>query len=243
MHTYNGIWIKIRIKKLITLKNVIKNYSNGTTALKGIDLEIGQGEFVYIVGPSGSGKSTLIKTLYREERVTSGIIKVNEYDLMRMTNRQVPYLRRELGIVFQDFRLLPRLTAYENVAYAMEVIEKRPEEIKTRVIEVLDMMGLKDKIRRYPNELSGGEQQRVSIARAIANKPSILIADEPTGNLDPDTSDGIMELLEKINQQNTTVIMATHNQSIVNEHIHRVLTIQQGSLVSDQEEGGYRYED
>ncbi|BDR57945.1 cell division ATP-binding protein FtsE [Xylocopilactobacillus apicola] len=228
---------------MIELKNVIKKYPNGIVALKGIDLKIEQGEFAYIVGPSGSGKSTLIKTLYREERVTSGIIKVNEYDLMRMTHKQVPYLRRELGIVFQDFRLLPRLTAYENVAYAMEVIEKRPEEIKSRVMEVLEMVGLKDKIRRYPNELSGGEQQRVAIARAITNKPSILIADEPTGNLDPDTSNEIMDIIERINQQNTTVIMATHNQSIVNQYVHRVLTIQQGRLVSDQEEGGYRYED
>lgn len=227
---------------MIELKNVVKKYSNGISALKGIDLKIEQGEFVYIVGPSGSGKSTLIKTLYREEKVNSGIIKVNEYDLMRMTNRQVPYLRRELGVVFQDFRLLPRLTAYENVAYAMEVIEKRPAEIKTRVMEVLEMVGLKDKIRRYPNEISGGEQQRVAIARAITNKPSILIADEPTGNLDPETSDGIMEIIEKINQQNTTVIMATHNQSIVDQYTHRVLTIQNGHLVSDQEEGAYDYE-
>ncbi|BDR55803.1 cell division ATP-binding protein FtsE [Xylocopilactobacillus apis] len=227
---------------MIELKNVIKEYPNGITALKGIDLKIEQGEFIYIVGASGSGKSTLIKTLYREERVTSGIIKVNEYDLMRMKNSRVPYLRRELGVVFQDFRLLPRLTAYENVAYAMEVIEKRPEEIRTRVIEVLEMVGLKDKIRRYPNELSGGEQQRVAIARAITNKPSILIADEPTGNLDPDTSDEIMEILERINQQNTTVIMATHNQGIVDKYVHRVLTIRQGHLISDQEEGAYRYE-
>ena len=201
---------------MIELKNVVKEYPNGITALKGIDLTIEQGEFVYIVGASGSGKSTLIKTLYREEKITSGIIKVNEYDLVRMKDRQVPYLRRELGVVFQDYRLLPRLTAYENVAYAMEVIEKRPEEIKSRVIEVLEMVGLKDKIRRYPSELSGGEQQRVAIARAITNKPSVLIADEPTGNLDPDTSNEIMEIIERINQQNTTVIMATHNQSIVN---------------------------
>lgn len=227
---------------MIELKNVIKKYPNGITALKGIDLSIDQGEFVYIVGTSGSGKSTLIKTLYREEKVTSGIIKVNEYDLVRMKDRRVPYLRRELGVVFQDYRLLPRLTAYENVAYAMEVIEKRPEEIKTRVIEVLEMVGLKDKIRRYPNELSGGEQQRVAIARAITNKPSVLIADEPTGNLDPDTSDEIMEIIERINQQNTTVIMATHNQGIVDHYVHRVITIKQGRLVSDQEKGAYRYE-
>ena len=163
---------------MIELKNVVKEYPNGITALKGIDLTIEQGEFVYIVGASGSGKSTLIKTLYREEKITSGIIKVNEYDLVRMKDRQVPYLRRELGVVFQDYRLLPRLTAYENVAYAMEVIEKRPEEIKSRVIEVLEMVGLKDKIRRYPSELSGGEQQRVAIARAITNKPSVLIRSE-----------------------------------------------------------------
>ena len=227
---------------MIELKNVVKEYPNGITALKGIDLTIEQGEFVYIVGASGSGKSTLIKTLYREEKITSGIIKVNEYDLVRMKDRQVPYLRRELGVVFQDYRLLPRLTAYENVAYAMEVIEKRPEEIKSRVIEVLEMVGLKDKIRRYPSELSGGEQQRVDIARAITNKPSLLIADEPTGNLDPDTSNEIMEIIERINQQNTTVIMATHNQSIVNNYVHRVITIKHGHLVSDQEKGAYRYE-
>ncbi|MGL5899181.1 MAG: cell division ATP-binding protein FtsE [Lactobacillaceae bacterium] len=227
---------------MIELKNVVKKYPNGITALKGIDLTIDQGEFVYIVGASGSGKSTLIKTLYREEKVTSGIIKVNEYDLVRMKDRRVPYLRRELGVVFQDYRLLPRLTAYENVAYAMEVIEKRPEEIKSRVIEVLEMVGLKDKIRRYPSELSGGEQQRVAIARAITNKPSVLIADEPTGNLDPDTSNEIMEIIERINQQNTTVIMATHNQSIVNNYVHRVITIKHGRLVSDQEKGAYRYE-
>lgn len=227
---------------MIELKNVVKKYPNGIIALKGIDLTIDQGEFVYIVGASGSGKSTLIKTLYREEKVTSGIIKVNEYDLVRMKDRRVPYLRRELGVVFQDYRLLPRLTAYENVAYAMEVIEKRPEEIKSRVIEVLEMVGLKDKIRRYPSELSGGEQQRVAIARAITNKPSVLIADEPTGNLDPDTSNEIMEIIERINQQNTTVIMATHNQSIVNNYVHRVITIKHGRLVSDQEKGAYRYE-
>lgn len=227
---------------MIEYKNVVKEYTNGVLATDHISLKIEQGEFVYVVGPSGAGKSTFIKMMYHQEVPTSGEIKVNEYELEKMKNSEVPYLRRELGIVFQDFKLLPRLTVFENIAYALQVIEKEPEEVQKRVVRVLDLVGLSHKADSFPNELSGGEQQRIAIARAIANKPSILIADEPTGNLDPETAEGIMEIMERINNDGTTVVMATHNSYIVNEYKHRVIEIADGRIIRDQEGGEYEDE-
>ncbi len=227
---------------MIEYKNVVKEYTNGVLATDHISLKIEQGEFVYVVGPSGAGKSTFIKMMYHQEVPTSGEIKVNEYELEKMKNSEVPYLRRELGVVFQDFKLLPRLTVFENIAYALQVIEKEPEEVQKRVVRVLDLVGLSHKADSFPNELSGGEQQRIAIARAIANKPSILIADEPTGNLDPETAEGIMEIMERINNDGTTVVMATHNSYIVNEYKHRVIEIADGRIIRDQEGGEYEDE-
>ena len=228
---------------LIEFKNVVKKYDNNITATNNISVKIKPGEFVYVVGPSGAGKSTFIKMMYREEAPTSGSIIVNEYALENIKSREIPFLRRELGIVFQDFKLLPRLTVFENIAYALQVIEKTPEEVEQRVSRVLDLVGLSAKRDNFPAELSGGEQQRVAIARAIANEPSILIADEPTGNLDPETAEGIMEILERVNKQGTTVVMATHNSFIVNEYKHRVLEINGGKIIRDEEEGVYSNED
>lgn len=227
---------------MIEMSNVYKKYSNGITAINGLDVRIEQGEFVYVVGPSGAGKSTFIKMIYREEVATKGTVKVGEFDLANLKAKKIPYLRRHVGVVFQDFKLLPRLTVFENVAYAMQVLEKNPKQIQKRVLEVLDLVGLKHKVRMFPNELSGGEQQRIAIARAIANMPRVLIADEPTGNLDPETAWGIMELLEEINSQGTTIIMATHNSEIVNRVRHRVLAVENGRIARDQEEGEYGYE-
>ncbi|ASR41267.1 cell division ATP-binding protein FtsE [Ligilactobacillus agilis] len=228
---------------MIEFKNVVKKYDNNITATNNISVKIKPGEFVYVVGPSGAGKSTFIKMMYREEAPTSGSIIVNEYALESIKSREIPFLRRELGIVFQDFKLLPRLTVFENIAYALQVIEKTPEEVEQRVSRVLDLVGLSAKRDNFPAELSGGEQQRVAIARAIANEPSILIADEPTGNLDPETAEGIMEILERVNKQGTTVVMATHNSFIVNEYKHRVLEINGGKIIRDEEEGVYSNED
>ncbi|WP_080145519.1 cell division ATP-binding protein FtsE [Marinilactibacillus piezotolerans] len=227
---------------MIEMSNVYKKYSNGITAINGLDVRIEQGEFVYVVGPSGAGKSTFIKMIYREEVPTKGTVKVGEFDLVNLKPKKIPFLRRHVGVVFQDFKLLPRLTVYENVAYAMQVLEKNPKQIQKRVLEVLDLVGLKHKVRMFPNELSGGEQQRIAIARAIANMPRVLIADEPTGNLDPETAWGIMDLLEEINNQGTTIIMATHNSEIVNRVRHRVLAVENGRIARDQEEGEYGYE-
>lgn len=228
---------------MIEFKNVVKKYDNNITATNNISVKIKPGEFVYVVGPSGAGKSTFIKMMYREEAPTSGSIIVNEYALESIKSREIPFLRRELGIVFQDFKLLPRLTVFENIAYALQVIEKTPEEVEQRVSRVLDLVGLSAKRDNFPAELSGGEQQRVAIARAIANEPSILIADEPTGNLDPETAEEIMEILERVNKQGTTVVMATHNSFIVNEYKHRVLEINGGKIIRDEEEGVYSNED
>lgn len=227
---------------LIEFKNVVKDYGNTVLGADHLSVRINQGEFVYVVGPSGAGKSTFIKLMYRDVAPTSGEIRVNNYQVDSISNKEVPFLRRELGIVFQDFKLLPRLTIFENVAYALQVIEKKPEEVQKRVTEVLDLVGLQDKAQSFPNEISGGEQQRVAIARAIANHPGILIADEPTGNLDPDTSEEIMRILEKVNLDGTTVVMATHNSNMVNEHKHRVLEISAGKIARDQEGGGYENE-
>jgi len=228
---------------MIEMMNVTKKYNKGITAINNLSIQIKDGEFVYVVGPSGAGKSTFIKMMYREEKATKGRIRVGKYDLMKIKDRQIPFLRRYVGVVFQDFKLLQNKTVYENVAYAMEVIEKSPREIKRCVDEVLELVNLKHRMNNFPNELSGGEQQRVAIARAIVNTPGILIADEPTGNLDPDTSMEIMDILERINEQGTTIVMATHNSQIVNEKKHRVLAIESGQIVRDQEQGEYGYED
>ena len=225
------------------MMNVTKKYNKGITAINNLSIQIKDGEFVYVVGPSGAGKSTFIKMMYREEKATKGRIRVGKYDLMKIRDRQIPYLRRYVGVVFQDFKLLQNKTVYENVAYAMEVIEKSPREIKRRVEDVLELVNLKHRMNNFPNELSGGEQQRVAIARAIVNTPGILIADEPTGNLDPETSMEIMDILERINEQGTTIVMATHNSQIVNEKKHRVIAIENGQIVRDQEQGEYGYED
>ena len=228
---------------MIEMMNVTKKYSKGITAINNLSIQIKDGDFVYVVGPSGAGKSTFIKMMYREEKATKGRIRVGKYDLMKIRDRQIPYLRRYVGVVFQDFKLLQHKTVYENVAYAMEVIEKSPREIKRRVEDVLELVNLKHRMNNFPNELSGGEQQRVAIARAIVNTPGILIADEPTGNLDPETSMEIMDILERINEQGTTIVMATHNSQIVNEKKHRVIAIENGQIVRDQEQGEYGYED
>ena len=227
---------------MIIMEDVHKTYPNGVTAVNGIDVKIEHGEFVYIVGPSGAGKSTFIRLIYREEKPTQGEITIKGIKINEMKNKEVPFLRREIGVVFQDFKLLPRMTVYENVAFALEVIEESPRSIRDRVMEVLDLVGLKNKARSIPDELSGGEQQRVSIARAIANQPRIVIADEPTGNLDPETSWSIMRILEEINLRGTTIIMATHSKEIVNTIKKRVIAIENGIIVRDEDQGDYGYE-
>ena len=228
---------------IIEMRDVSKKYGNGTTALRGVSISVETGEFAYIVGPSGAGKSTFIKLLYREEKIDKGSLKVGKFDLAKIKKKDVPMLRRSVGVVFQDYKLLPRKTVFENIAYAMEVIGEKPRNIKKRVMEVLDLVGLKHKIRSFPNELSGGEQQRIAIARAIVNNPKVLIADEPTGNLDPENSWEIMNLLERINLQGTTILMATHNSQIVNTLRHRVIAIEDGRVVRDEQEGEYGYHD
>ena len=228
---------------MIKLTNVTKIYKTGVRALNDMNLTIEPGEFVYVVGPSGAGKSTFIKLMYREEKATKGLLNIAGYDLLKIKNKDVSNMRREVGVVFQDYKLLPKKTVYENVAYAMQVIGRKPREIKKRVMEVLDLVGLKHKVRVFPSELSGGEQQRVSIARAIVNTPKVLIADEPTGNLDPENSWEIMKLLDRINAQGTTIVMATHNSTIVNTIRHRVIAIENGRIIRDQVEGEYGYDD
>lgn len=227
---------------MIEMKDVYKKYPNGVSAVSGLDVRIKQGEFVYVVGPSGAGKSTFIKMMYREERPSSGTITIDGINLATLKNSKVPLLRRNVGVVFQDFKLLPTLTVYENVAYALEVIEEQPKAIKKKVMETLELVGLKQKARMLPTELSGGEQQRVSIARSIVNSPKLVIADEPTGNLDPDTSWEIMNIFDEINTRGTTVIMATHNKEIVNSIKHRVIAIEGGRIVRDEQRGDYGYE-
>lgn len=219
-----------------------KKYPNGVTALNGITVNIDKGEFVYVVGPSGAGKSTFIKLIYREEKPTTGIVKINNINTSELKEKNVPYLRRKIGVVFQDFKLLPKLSVYENIAFALEVIEESPRNIRKRVMEVLDLVDLKNKARFLPSELSGGEQQRVSIARAIVNKPEIVIADEPTGNLDPETSWEIMRVFEEISERGTTMIMATHSKEIVNKMKKRVIAIEDGIIVRDESRGDYGYE-
>jgi cell division transport system ATP-binding protein len=227
---------------MIEMQNVYKKYPNGIIAANGLNVNIKQGEFVYVVGPSGAGKSTFIKMMYREERATEGSIMVNGVNLSKLKNNRIPYFRRQIGVVFQDFKLLPTLTVFENVAFALEVIEEPPKAIKKRVMDVLNLVGLKHKARMLPTELSGGEQQRISIARSIVNRPRVMIADEPTGNLDPETSWEIMNIFDEINTRGTTVVMATHNREIVNSIRHRVIAIEGGKIVRDEQRGDYGYE-
>lgn len=227
---------------MIEMKDVYKKYPNGVIASNGISVKINKGEFVYVVGPSGAGKSTFIKLMYREERATSGSIIVNNTDVTALRDQKVPLLRRQLGVVFQDFKLLPRLTVYENIAFALEVIEQQPTIVKEKVMHVIAKVGLVKKAQHFPHELSGGEQQRVAIARAIVNKPAVVIADEPTGNLDPDTAWGIMDIFHEINQDGTTIVMATHNKDIVNSLRRRVIAIDGGEIVRDEYGGDYGYE-
>ena len=227
---------------MIQLTNVSKTYPNGAKALVDVNLKIGKGEFVFLVGPSGAGKSTLIKLLYRDETPTRGQVQINGKNLVRMKEREVPYLRRSIGVVFQDFKLLPNKTVYENVAFALEVIGVSKNEVKIRTRETLELVGLADKENSFPHELSGGEQQRVCVARAVINNPALLVADEPTGNLDPETAWEIMDLLYSINKRGTTVVMGTHARAIVDKMQKRVIAIENGRIARDEENGGYGYD-
>lgn len=229
--------------EIIVLENVSKAYSTGAPALDNVSLKIGKGEFVFIVGDSGSGKSTLIKLLLRELVATEGEIRVMGYNLNKIKHRHIPKFRRNLGIVFQDFRLLKEWNVYENVAFAQRIVEVPIKQIKRNVPSILATVGLAGKYKAKPKQLSGGEQQRVALARALINKPTILLADEPTGNLDPKNSWEIMHLLEEINERGTTVIVVTHSKEIVNEMKKRVITMRKGVVISDQVEGGYIDED
>lgn len=227
---------------MIVLENVSKNYSAGAPAINNIDLKIEKGEFVFIVGDSGAGKSTLIKLLLKELEPTTGKIYINDKFVNKLKRRKVPYLRRDIGVVFQDFRLLKDRNVYDNVAFAQRVIEVPSKVIRRRVPAMLSMVGLAEKYRSFPKELSGGEQQRVALARALVNNPPILLADEPTGNLDPKNSWEIMKLLEEINKRGTTVVVVTHNKEIVDAMQKRVITMQKGVIISDEKKGGYIYE-
>lgn len=229
--------------QLIEIKNVYKQYKNGVTALCDVNLDITKGEFVFLIGASGSGKSTLIKLLYREEKPTKGEVYIGGINVAKLLNRKVYKLRRKLGIVFQDYKLLPKMNVYENVAVALEIYGLKEKEIRKKVLKALEQVGLKDRIRSYPDQLSGGEQQRVSIARAIVNNPKVLICDEPTGNLDPETSLGIMKVIEQINKEmETTIIMATHDKEMVNKFKKRVIVIDKGMIVQDKQKGSYKHE-
>ena len=227
---------------MIQFTDVTKSYTEGNTALGGVSLQIEDGEFVFLVGPSGSGKSTIMKVITGELKPTSGSVHVNGYSLERIRKRDIPYMRRTLGVVFQDFRLINKMTVYDNVAYAMRVIGAREAEIKERVPYVLDLVGLTGKERRHPNEMSGGEQQRLAIARALVNNPSTIIADEPTGNLDPARSFELMSLLQEINNLGTTVLVVTHEQELVERFDKRVIAIDEGVDISDGMDGYYSYE-
>ena len=223
---------------MIEFNNVKKSYVVGNEALRGIDLQVEDGEFAFLVGPSGSGKSTIIKLITGEIKPTSGTVHVNGYSLERIRKREIPYLRRTIGVVFQDFRLIEKKTVYENVAFAMRAIGAREKEIRARVPYILELVGLENKSRRHPNELSGGEQQRLAIARALVNNPSTIIADEPTGNLDPAMSLEIMCLLQEINNLGTTMLVVTHAKDLVEQFANRVIAIDEGQIVHD-EMGGY----
>ena len=225
--------------EFIKFSNVEKTYKNGVNALYDLDLEIKKGEFVFVIGATASGKSTLIKMLYRQEKPTHGEIYVGGINVAKVKNSKVYKLRRKIGIVFQDYKLLTKLTAYENVAFALEMYGLPNDEVRKKVLKALELVGLKAKAKSYPDQMSGGEQQRVAIARAIVNSPKLLICDEPTGNLDPDTSMEIMKLIEKINDLGTTVVMATHDRAIVDKMKKRVILIDKGKVVKDYEKGSY----
>ena len=227
---------------MLIMSDVSKVYPGGSTALQNVNVHIEPGEFVFVVGPSGAGKSTFIKMLFREVLPTTGSIFVNGMDILALSPKEIPFMRRQLGIIFQDYRLLPDRTVYENVAFAMQVIEAPHRKIKRQVMNMLDLVGLRHRANAYPNELSGGEQQRIAIARAIVNDPVFVIADEPTGNLDPETSWDIMEIFKEINDTGTTIVMATHDKEVVDAMGKRVIAIEHGRIVRDEKEGVYGYE-
>lgn len=228
---------------MIEFKDVSKVYGDNIFALSNVNLNIQKGEFVFLVGPSGAGKSTFIKMLLKEVEPTNGNIIINDTDVTSLKRKEIPYYRRKIGVVFQDFRLIPTLNIYENVAFAMRVIGASQRDIRKKVPMVLSMVGLSNKFRAFPHQLSGGEQQRVSIARAIVNNPALLIADEPTGNLDPDTAIDIMDTLNDINHAGTTIVMATHAREIVDRMRKRVIALEKGVIVRDEQRGAYGYED
>ena len=228
---------------MIIMENVTKKYPGDVTGVSNISLHIQEGEFVFVVGKSGSGKSTLMKLLLKELDPDRGKIYINKKLLNDATRKTLPYIRRNIGVVFQDFRLLPDRNVYENIAFAQKVVEAPNRKIKSRVLAMLSMVGLLDKYKAFPNELSGGEQQRIAIARALVNKPAILLCDEPTGNLDPANSNEIMKILNQVNKQGTTVLVVTHNMEIVQQMKKRTITMSEGKIISDQEKGGYFYED
>ena len=225
--------------EFIKFKDVEKTYKNGVNAVYNMNLDIKKGEFVFVIGASGSGKSTFIKMLYREEKPTNGVIYVGGVNVAKVKNSKVYKLRRKIGRVFQDYKLLPKLTIYENVAFALEIYGLPGDEIRKKVLKALDLVGLKARMKSYPSELSGGEQQRVAIARAIVNSPKLLICDEPTGNLDPETSLEVMKVIEKINDLGTTIVMATHDREMVNKMKKRVILLDNGRLAKDYEKGSY----
>ncbi|HHZ20120.1 MAG TPA: cell division ATP-binding protein FtsE [Firmicutes bacterium] len=227
---------------MIQAQNLVKQYSNGVVALSGINLEIDKGEFVFLVGASGAGKTTFMNLIIRRELPTSGSLLVGRKNVSKIKPSEVPYFRRNIGVIFQDFKLLPNKTVFENVAFALETIEASRREILRQVPAVLELVGLREKANVFPSELSGGEQQRVSLARSIVNRPLLLLADEPTGNLDPDTSWGIMDLLLEINKRGTTIVMATHNREIVNRMRRRVVALENGRIVRDEAKGVYAVE-
>ena len=227
---------------MLIMNDVSKVYPGGSVALQDVNVHIEPGEFVFVVGPSGAGKSTFIKMLFREVLPTTGSIFVNGMDILALSPKEIPFMRRQLGIIFQDYRLLPDRTVFENVAFAMQVIEAPHRKIRRQVNNVLDLVGLRHRSNAYPNELSGGEQQRIDIARAIVNDPVFVIADEPTGNLDPETSWDIMEIFKEINSAGTTIVMATHDKDVVDAMGKRVIAIEQGRIVRDEKEGAYGYE-
>jgi cell division transport system ATP-binding protein len=233
----------VRSVNMIRFKDISKLYDNNVKALSNVNVDIDSGEFVFLVGPSGAGKSTFIKMLLKEIDPTTGEITVGNTNLSKITRKEIPYFRRKIGMVFQDFRLIQNLNVYENVAFAMKVVEATPREIRKRVPIVLSLVGLSHKYKMFPNELSGGEQQRVSLARAIVNNPSVLIADEPTGNLDPETAKEIMDLLEDINKGGTTILMATHAKEIVDSRKKRVIALEGGEICRDEKRGKYEDED
>lgn len=222
---------------MIEFNNVSKKYAHQVTGLQEINVNIKEGEFVFVIGPSGAGKSTFLKMINRQERASKGSVKVNGRELTKMSLYRIPKLRREVGVVFQDFKLLEKKTVYQNVAFALEVLGLSAKDVRKQTLEALRLVGLEDKVRSYPNQLSGGEQQRVAIARAIANQPKIIVADEPTGNLDPETSKQILAILKRLNKEGKTIIMATHDHELIFEDGCRVLTVDRGTICKDEERG------